>query len=616
MVSFFVAWLWVSSSIKSLFHITTPLTCVRKMQSTTRKRKRQSENATLAALDLPDIPGVPMDVLPAFAQAIRVATKFYAKCHGQPYYGEDRSSLGTARSERVIQESSSPSRSHPPVILDALMDRMGAVSEPASSNQDRDELSLCRQSMDDAVGRWLESVKRFAKNDERRKEARATDESNDDVPSPKKNHRISVPLACFLYIWDLQQTHERIAVRRAGLYLAGLLLKRSKDCRFHLEQDDTLSQWLHATIFSYRPKKFAEDLPILQLEAHFWLSFLVDKGYSKIYPKIQVALQRLRQQCPYLEVTTGLSSGNDVTRSTTFCSMADWRRIRDISLEHGEKEIMRIDKLLGRAYECMDILVPRLGVEDSTSLDPPATANAKGGGHDDHDKVDADEDEIDWEDGGLEEFDDGTCNIPLSDFEHFSAVERTLAAMEMAGGLQAGKIEIDFRGNSQRKVEDDLDIARSDAVEAEVRQMTLAKFTKIVSLLARRHMPRLTIWLQALSNADNLASKNRALISLSSGVSKKRSRLFEQLTVRRNRASDILTSAGKLEISSAVESTDGSAATDNLQLDDAPLILRLSSSSSTNNNGRKDLMSTIQRRRIPKTRSSRSNKIQIKFHSR
>jgi len=42
----------------------------------------------MAALDLPNIPGVPMDVIPLFIHAIRVAAKFFSKCSDQAYVGE------------------------------------------------------------------------------------------------------------------------------------------------------------------------------------------------------------------------------------------------------------------------------------------------------------------------------------------------------------------------------------------------------------------------------------------------------------------------------------------------------------------------------------------------
>lgn len=245
----------------------------------------------MAALDLPDIPGVPLDVIPEFVQAIRTATKFYAKCHGRSFYGE---MIVDSNDDEPVDASSA-------VVLNSLMERMAAATKPIEYPDD-DEWSKRRQAMEHAVQRWLDSLKRIAESAGRRTQKReqqvagvATTDSAQQLVSN------SVPYSCFLYIWDLQQSHERIAVRRAGLYLTGLLLQRSKDCRFHLQQEDHLGQWLQATFFSYQPQKAAGDLQFLQIEADFWLNHLVEKGYARLYPKIQVALQRLRQRCPHLE---------------------------------------------------------------------------------------------------------------------------------------------------------------------------------------------------------------------------------------------------------------------------------------------------------------------------
>ena len=116
-------------------------------------------------------------------------------------------------------------------------------------------------------------------------------------------------------------------------------------------------------------KKSKEHLPLLQAEADYWLKSLVQRGYSQLYPKIGVASQRLRQQFAHLDVSTSSDSFDATTRQNL--SMADWRRLRDIALEHGDKEIYHLERWIARGYECLDILVPRMGVEN-----PPATAKA------------------------------------------------------------------------------------------------------------------------------------------------------------------------------------------------------------------------------------------------
>ena len=605
------------------------------MQSSfTRKRKRQSENATMVALDLPDIPGVPLDVLPEFVHAIRLATKFYAKCHGRAYFGEDSR-------ESYTDEASGEGS---PGLLDSLMERMASATG-STTNPEEDELSKRRQAANDALGRWIESVKRFTKSEawrrQKREQAMDAATSIDTKDSELKTASASAPYACFLYLWDLQQTHERIAVRRASLYLTGMLLQRSKDCRFHLEHEENLGQWLQLTLFNYHPVKAGGDLPFFQLEADFWLNYLVKNGYGRIYPKIQVALQRLRQRCPHLEAMS-----NDLynVSDASFSSMNDLRRIRDAALAYGDKEIKNVEKWLRRADVCMEILVPRL-VTDTVSASASITASGESSkdsieartnhidghengtatiaknadnGDDDYDKFDDEEDDIDWEDGCAESCDDGIAEKSLSNLEHFRAVERTLAAMEeSAGGLRSGGIEIDFRDNPLKNADDEIDMKRSDAVSDEERDSAFIKLNKCGSVLEKTHKPRLTIWLEGLTNADNLVVSRRSLVSLPSGLATKRTELANRLAELLRSIAGVLSSAQKLRLGNRSGRVDVSRGTEVAESDDVPLVLRLSSSSTTNRrSGREKLLSTADRQRKLKNQGSRLSKIRIKFHPR
>ncbi len=551
----------------------------------------------MAALDLPDIPGVPMDVIPPFVHAIRVATKFFAKYHDRAYVEEEPKNTFSSLSLM------------PPVVLDSLMDRMEAATE-ATTNSASQDVQERKQQMHNATQRWLESVKRFAKVSQKTNDTKTT-RNDEETNKP----RISVPYACFLYIWDLQQTHERVAVRRAGLYLSGLLLQRSKDCRFHLEQDDHLTRWMKHTLLEYTPTKFIDDLPLLQLEADYWLNHLVEKGYARLYPKIRVASQRLRQQCPHIRASDHMSPSTAAL--TTFSSMVDWRRIRDIALAHGDKEIAHVERLINQAHQCLEIVVPRLGVEPSTETNNNIDANfqnkrTNNGNHEEDDDEDIDID-IEWEDGG-DDFDDGTTNIPLPNFEHISAVERTLAAMESAGGIQGGEIEIDLRDDSKKKMEEEFDQPR-DAEAEEKRAAALGKFQKCVSLLARRHMPRLSVWLEGLRNADNLVLVKASLVSLPSETASRRRKLIDMLTEMKQSVSSVLTSASRLDVNKCNgEDVDG-APESAIPSSESTALLSLRLSFNTSQcKGREQLLSAMHRKRV-QSRNARSNRVQIKFRS-
>jgi hypothetical protein len=276
----------------------------------------------------------------------------------------------------------------------------------------------------------------------------------------------------------------------------------------------------------------------------------------------------------------------------------------------------------------MEILVPRLGMPSTRTskpigdfsnhkakmrkhVDGHETQTAATDWNDDSDDDDEVHD-IDWEDGCMDDLDDRTA-----DFDHFYAVERTLAVMETsAGGLRGGGIEIDFRDNSCSKTDDGSDIKRSDAISEEERSAALARFTECARVLTKSHMPRLTVWLEGLTNADNLVASRRSLVSLPSDAATKRTNLVRRLAELRESVSAVLSSAKRLQLKSSTEGADVAEGERAAVSDDAPLILRLASSSNKGKSGRETLLSTIHRQRKSKCKGARSSKIRIKFHAR
>jgi hypothetical protein len=223
------------------------------------------------------------------------------------------------------------------------------------------------------------------------------------------------------------------------------------------------------------------------------------------------------------------------------------------------------------------------------------------------------EDDIDWEDAG-DDFDDGTKDIPLPSFEHLAAVERTLAAMESAGGLRGGELEIDFREDRQRQQEEDDEFDQpNDSRAVKERGETLAKFQKCVKSLSRRHVPRLTVWLEGLANADNLVMGETSLVSLPSEISVRRNQVVNQLSALKLSALSILKSATKLHVGDEEKEETPARDTDLVSSESHAFpVLRLTS---TENKGRENMLSKMKRLRKPKSRNVRSNRIQIKVRS-
>jgi hypothetical protein len=188
-----------------------------------------------------------------------------------------------------------------------------------------------------------------------------------------------------------------------------------------------LAKWVRNIVAEgtiWKSSEAAIQLPLLQQESQTLLNYLIKEGYCcSLFPKIGVAQQRLRQLCPYVDAP---SSGTS--------NMIDWRRLRDIDLQYGEKEIQHIERLVAFAHACffcLDSLVPRLGDKKVQ----PKEADAAG------DDEEEDEDNIDWEEGG--EFGDGHSNA-LDGESHFATVELALAVMESTGAVRGGEIDIDF----------------------------------------------------------------------------------------------------------------------------------------------------------------------------
>ena len=511
--------------------------------NTGRKRKRTNGSMT----DVPSINGVPMDLTPYFVQALRTASKFFQ--HATDPHGKETSASSKTASS----------------VFDSLMDRVAAATTMNSNNdEEKDRLN----NMNNAIETWLNGVKRFAP---RQQYSQAVNEERD---------KISVPYACFLYLWDLQQEHCRVAVRRAALFMSGILLQKSKDCRFHLEQDENLSSWVSSIVadgFAWKnPEQAAKQLPLLQREAAMLLSNLVDQGYGNLYPKIGVAVQRIRQQCPNLESA----------EQTMISHMSELRIVRDIALTHSEQEIRRVEKLIARSHACLEILVPRVGKTANFCDEEEGKAKAKS------DFLDGDEDDIDWEDG--DDFEDGSSFIP-SNAEHLAAVERTLAVMESTGGLRGGEMEVDF-GKPD---------TGDDRENAQQHEKTFSAFKKCVKLLAGRHLPRLSLWLDGLINADGLILKSSTLISLSSDVARMRNHLVEKLSELKQEVSSILSSASRLNVEPR-EGENQSSSFSSTHLDAPRLGL---------NSERTSLASALKKKRKSKNKNPRSNRIQIKCRS-
>lgn len=487
--------------------------------------------------DLPEIPGVPPDLTPLLVESLRSATNFFQHAT-TPFQQENDNN------EQTQQQSSS--------IVDSILNRMASSDEEKSIRKRRERMEEDRQS-------WLNAVKRKAK----------------ECHNGGSN---TVPLSCFRYLWDLGQQHTRVAVRRASLNLCGSLLLKSSECRIYVSSDETLFTWVTCVVEAKNVKASSEkQVSCWQAEALEWLRHL-SEAHGDLYPKLRVAQQFLQQRCSSLI--------NIVTEGNSGATMPDLRRIRDIAMKYGDREIEKVDKLIHRAHKCLDVLVPRMGLtverderEATVPMDSAVTPAA-----DD----DSDDDDIEWEDAD-EEFEEKAGE------DHTKAVERTLAAMASYGGLQGGHIEI----NLESKEDEDESPEAMDETAVELLQKT-------VQSIEARHMKRLSSWVDAMIKADGLVLNEKSLVIVSADVAQKRGDLLHKLLDRKQALANILASAAKLGIT--VDSGAHVAPSD-----DAP---QAAAASNVLPPRQSALLATAARRRYDNKRARRrSNKLQIKFRT-
>jgi hypothetical protein len=554
------------------------------------KRRHVIDRATTVEASYIGIPGVPTGVIPPFLNALQVTTKFFQIKKKEQFSivdwdrlndnGNNNTALGGGRRRRgritnIVNNCNNISGNNNNNnnnnnkdgiddvvnvnvnVHDTIMNRMESSSASAissSSSTTNDEL---QNKFVQAVQSWIDHVKYLAQREHREPsqnqtlEETTTSSSNNNgllqaEEQQKKKEKKPIPYSMFLYLWEMQQQHNRVAVRRSALLLSALLLQKSKDCRFYIDQDTCLADWVtnifaanNLTVVWKNPDRAVRELPLLHREALSLLDHLIHKGYGRIYAKLGVAAKNLKRQCTSLNVS-------EESDSTTPNSMAIWRKLRDIALLNGEKEIQKVEKLLIRADTCLEILVPRIGgIDDQLPDESRRRTNEdqhKENKSEDHNNViddsddDSDDDSgIDWEDG--DDVEKGKLSSAKDEqYSHLSAVEMTISAMEASGTHEELEINFDRRVNEEECEDNTADNIRKKL------EMTIQK-------LASRHLIRLSAWLDGLRNSDSLVLMDSAsLVSLSSKSIELRLKLIKRLSVLKEDVTRVLSSASRLNI--------------------------------------------------------------------
>ena len=508
-----------------------------------KKRKRQ-EKLQQYGIDLPEIPGVPVQVIPLLVHALKVSTKFFQHEASTAY--NDDWDWEEARPQEARQLRSSNDGA-----LENVLNRMGSVAEQNEEHRQQEQRKI---KMNDAIQSWLQGVKRFVRNDKNHATAQSDngEESNNlpdedglvipaGVANTDQKVKTSVPLCCFKYILNLGSEHKRLAVRRAALNMNRHLLDKSSDVRqFFLSKSNHLWHWVQ--MLSAGVEGFDETKQYLwQKEGHCLLLHLLRQHYDDIYPKLRVSEQFLRQACSFDLLER--SDDDDVEDYGSSTNVVALRQLRDLAMRHGEDEIRRVDRLILRAHKCMDILVPRLGPNGNI-----AEVNVRNERTIINAETDDDEDEdIDWEDGWEEEQDaSGTFDTGDNQAEtHAQAVERTLRAMETIGGLQSGALEIDFNKASSEPVDA---LGQFSGISSAEMLAARERFKKCAHFLSSRHLPRIRAWLEGLAKADRLylPSPQFSLLLMPPEKSEQRNHLQIRLGEIKKQVLSVVESAAKL----------------------------------------------------------------------
>jgi hypothetical protein len=579
----------------------------------------------IASTDLIEIPGLPIEVAPLHIHALKLTVKYlkerknHSTIENLPIPPYDTSEQPSDHDPIVNRSVSQADHSSGERLVDAILKRMDDSREsqrgsPNVRSSSTNSLVSMEQKQRDAVRVWFQSICRCVRDEEHYCKNQQLNERNQEGGTTcrrPKSVPTGVPVAALRHLFSLACDDNRLVVRRSALHCAGKLLLKSADCRKwflndenhqgdNVNRDDCLEglemfvKWMDCVCENpvNEDSSTAQNRFLWQQEAGLLLVKLVEEGYGEFYPTLLVGLSRFQQLCPRaLSIDTSklrLSRVNEVgqplrippssSASSSLPSeihlastldMATLRKYRDAALSHIVEEETRVLKLLQRAYACIDVLVPSIfhgqaaavgeqhGAEtDANQVSIPA-ANID----------EAEDDEIDWEDGWEtrdsndhashaeeeENIFDGAFDQPLSsqvdrqhqrmladvpsrkpeadsqkgDSDHLAAVEQTIEAMRATNGVtfqHSGTLEIDFTTVPE---------ASATNVPSPARESARSRLQKTVNLLLSRHIPRLRVWSEGLTWADQLeqpSPEQRVLVKQTDTTARERQQTLDRVS--------------------------------------------------------------------------------------
>jgi hypothetical protein len=630
-----------------------------RLRQQKRKRKRQNNgDADTAAerlrqygVDLPQIPGLPLTIIPLHVFALKTTTQSFRKderSHAAaipPYQvlpaednGDYSSNNNNTKDHASVRTAAAAAASgggvDGSVMLDRILDRVrqqqAAIAAAGAANTTNNEMEQLESKRKDAIATWLNAIHRQIKDDQyckKQKEEQqqqsinhrqeSTNNTNNTRSHYNSSH--SIVVAALEHLWSIGIAHDRIHVRRAALHMAGHLLQKSADARSWVLENNgggsgvLLAQWLDVLTATRKATKGEttatqqqqrqRQVRLWQREGYLLLQHLDSAGYGDFYPCLPVALQRLEQEFFWMMQHSGGNSSissntagkhhadedNDDNNINDSNNMLDWRKWRDLAMDHCNEEARRVGKLLAQCQVYMDVLVPRVGVaaaaandnnneeldDDDDKKQPAAatarTAGLKNGDDDDNGDDNDDDDDVAWEDGFDDDEDpfnnDDEDEEEVSASRHAENVERTLQVMHTAAGLQGGELEINFQpptvannitaSATTASEQQDAAAATSTIINRTSPQAVEAwsRLEKTVAILSKRHKRRLSLWVNGLMHADGLvqqrqqqpdASGNGSLVHMSRDKTQRRRQVLDVLAQLKSDVARTLSLAKRL----------------------------------------------------------------------
>lgn len=495
-----------------------------------RKRKRQLDREKLQqyGIDLPEIRGLPVQVIPLHVFAMRKTGVFFRKDAKdsviKPFLVVDDASDENEQDQATSASAITGAATGGEGVMDSIMQRVSqaaaAVSENTTEVREKKER---RRECREAVTSWLDALRREMRD--------RRNSSNGAI----------VVIAAMEHLWSfLMDDDEKLSVRRTCLHLVGHLLEKSSDLRrWFLEESNRIGNWTDAFIKTRNERDAAFQL--FQREGFLLLQHLDDAGYSDLYPRLRVAMQSFQQRFPWID--------QDVSaNANTGMSLSQLRQLRDVALDHWEKEEQIVRRLLTSCDKFMKILMPRIGDEEESEEEIEAAEDSMMGNapnaEENEDDEQKEEEDIDWEDGIIEEDDDVPAEIQQTE-SHADAVERTLAVMQSSVLMRTGQLEINF-----------------DAATTEPNSVTpqminaKEKLGSCVKKLRDRHVERLNTWVDALTRADTLVvGEGGSLVQIPSDMQQFRRDALRRALRLKAEVLSTLSSANRMDVATGATTT-------------------------------------------------------------